>query len=63
MPRPQSRGGSAWYDWEPDLVTRDPRALARERTALADSIRYYQFVQYVFAAQWGAVREARPLAG
>ena len=29
----ESHGGSAWYDWEPGLVTRDPQALARRAGA------------------------------
>ncbi len=54
----ESHGNSAWYDWEPGLVARDPAALARAREALAGPVRYYQFVQYLFWRQWGAVREA-----
>jgi 4-alpha-glucanotransferase len=50
--------GAPWYDWEASLVRRDPKALERWRDKLAESVRYYQFVQYVFAQQWRALRLA-----
>ena len=49
-------GGAAWYDWEPDLVTRRPEALETRRRELADVVRFEQFVQYLFARQWSAMR-------
>ena len=54
----EAHGGAPWYDWEPELVTREPRALARPRTKLGEAILYYQFVQYAFARQWQRLREA-----
>jgi 4-alpha-glucanotransferase len=53
-----AHGGSPWYDWEPELVGREPEALSRARRELAETVRYYEFLQYVFSRQWGAVREA-----
>src|SRR5436309_477326 len=50
--------GTAWFDWEPGLARRDPRSLALWRGKLAEPVRYVQFVQYAFAVQWQAVREA-----
>ena len=50
--------GAAWYEWPKPLVSREPAALARQRKALGESIRYYQFVQFVFDRQWRALREA-----
>lgn len=52
----RSHDGAAWYDWEPELVRRDPRALAAQRKALADEIEYFQFIQYAFDRQWKALR-------
>ncbi len=49
-------GGKPWYEWEPDLVARKPAALARWRDKLAPSIRFHQFVQYVFETQMQALR-------
>ena len=54
----EAHGGAAWYDWEPELVAREPEALARWSEKLAEQIRFYQFVQYAFARQWTALREA-----
>ncbi len=50
--------GAAWFDWEPGLVRRDPKALSLWREKLSEAIRYVQFVQYAFAVQWRALREA-----
>ena len=52
----ESHGGAPWYEWEPGLVTRDPSALQKARQALAEPIRYYQFIQFVFDRQWQALR-------
>jgi 4-alpha-glucanotransferase len=54
----EANGGLAWYDWEPGLVRRAPEALDRWSDRLADSIRYYRFLQYVLAKQWLALRQA-----
>jgi 4-alpha-glucanotransferase len=54
----ESHGGRAWYDWEPKLVTREPASIARARDELAESVAYYQFVQYIFDEQWRALRAA-----
>lgn len=44
--------GVAWTSWEPDLVRRDPGALARWRKQLDGESRYHQFVQFQFRRQW-----------
>lgn len=54
----QEHGGRAWYDWEDPLVRREPKAVARWRQILADSIRYYQFLQFMFDRQWRTLRDA-----
>jgi 4-alpha-glucanotransferase len=51
------RGGLPWYEWEPELVKRDPSALSHWRSKLDDRIRYHEFVQYIFEVQWRALRE------
>jgi 4-alpha-glucanotransferase len=50
--------GGAWLSWDPALAVRDPKALGRYRTELAGEILYYEFVQFAFARQWRALREA-----
>src|SRR5262249_15211890 len=43
-----AHGGRPWYEWEPELVARDPSACDRWRQRLAAGISYHQFVQFVF---------------
>jgi 4-alpha-glucanotransferase len=48
--------GAPWTAWEPELVARQPQAVARARRELADEIRYHEFVQYCFERQWTNLR-------
>jgi 4-alpha-glucanotransferase len=50
-------GGVAWNDWEPEIASRQPDALARWRAELAPEVRFVQFVQYLFFRQWEHLRE------
>jgi 4-alpha-glucanotransferase len=50
--------GIPWFEWEHGLVVRKAETVARWREQLADSVLYYQFVQYAFDRQWRALREA-----
>ncbi len=49
--------GLPWYEWEPELIERDPTALTRWRERLMSGIRYHEFVQFAFELQWQALRE------
>ena len=49
-------GGLPWFEWEPELVARDPSACARWRERLAEGIRYHEFVQFAFEIQWQELR-------
>jgi len=51
-----SQGGREWMDWDKPLRTRKPKALAEVKNRLSEEIRYYIFVQYIFAGQWKALR-------
>ena len=53
-----AHGGQPWYEWEPELVARDPAACDRWREQLADGIRFHEFVQYAFETQWQELRAA-----
>lgn len=46
-----------WWEWHPDLRHRDPGALGRARARLAEDIDYIAYEQYLFFAQWKALRE------
>ena len=50
--------GQPWYQWEPELVAREPEACARWREQLAEGVRFHEFVQYAFEAQWQDLRAA-----
>ena len=45
-----------WHEWEAEIVTRQPEALARWRESLADEIENQQYRQWQFFEQWLAVK-------
>jgi 4-alpha-glucanotransferase len=47
----------AWTKWDPAIAHREPAAVDEWRTRCAREIRVHQFVQYLFASQWQALRE------
>ena len=47
--------GKPWYEWEKPLKFRDPDAIWNVRRKLKESIRFYQFVQFLFFRQWDAL--------
>ena len=49
-------GGKPWYNWDDGLKFRKAAALAQAKKDLADEIRFYCFVQYLFFKQWNALR-------
>jgi 4-alpha-glucanotransferase len=52
----ETSGGRPWYNWEPGLVTRKSSVLARWRDKLAVTVRYHQFIQYMFDIQLQRLR-------
>ncbi len=48
--------GLPWNKWDEPLKYRDPEALRQARQEMAEEIRFYSFVQYLFACQWNALR-------
>ena len=55
--------GKPWYEWEEKLKFRDSDTLWQIRRELADDIRFYSFVQYLFHSQWEALRDYAHRAG
>ena len=50
-------GVSAWTEWpDEDIRLRRPEAVARYREELADDIRLFTYIQYLFFRQWEALR-------
>ena len=47
-----------WTKWpECDLVLRKPSALAAARIEFKEAINYHTFLQYVYAEQWGSLKD------
>lgn len=53
----RAHGRLPWPRWDPTLVRREPGAMERARTELADEIALETFVQHEFARQWTGLRE------
>ncbi len=53
----EQHGGAPWYQWEAPLKHREEAAMAAARLELADAIRFYGFVQFLFFRQWKALHE------
>jgi 4-alpha-glucanotransferase len=51
-------GGAAWWDWKPEIASRNQEALARVRRELADTVAFHEYVQWLFAGNWNLAREA-----
>ena len=50
-------GMSAWTEWpDEDIRLRRPEAVARYREELADDIRLFTYIQYLFFRQWETLR-------
>ncbi len=50
------QNGAPWYAWEDGLKFRNADAIWAARQELRDEIRFYSFVQYIFAEQWKKLR-------
>lgn len=53
----------SWTDWEPDVVRRNPAALARYRRELAGAVECHKFWQFTFYQHWDALRSHSSEAG
>ncbi|MGM9608143.1 MAG: 4-alpha-glucanotransferase [Oscillospiraceae bacterium] len=49
-------GGASWLDWPPELRNQDPDALEAARREYAAELDFWRIVQYLFFAQWRALR-------
>ena len=50
-------GGASWSEWDEDIRLRKPDAVTRYAEELHDEIGFYQFLQYIFFAQWAALKQ------
>jgi 4-alpha-glucanotransferase len=56
-------GGGSWHGWPRDIRVREEGALHYYRQALADEIAYHEYLQWLFADQWGALKAHANRAG
>lgn len=59
----ESHNGAVWSTWEPDLVSRQPPALAMAREKLAEAVESQRLRQFLFFRQWLAVKMYANQAG
>jgi 4-alpha-glucanotransferase len=55
--------GRPWSAWPRGLADRADDAIAHARIELADEIRFHEYIQWLFFAQWATVREAAHARG
>ncbi len=48
--------GRCWLDWEEDIKLPTPASKKAWQDKLAEQIRYYRFVQFIFRMQWDELR-------
>ncbi|MCB0199584.1 MAG: 4-alpha-glucanotransferase [Anaerolineae bacterium] len=51
-----AQGGGAWGGWEMDIRTRQPEALKRWATELAEPVKMQKYLQWQFFRQWLALK-------
>ena len=49
-------GGAAWSEWPYETRMREQSALEAARNRLCESIRFYQFIQWLFFEQWAKLK-------
>jgi 4-alpha-glucanotransferase len=52
-----------WTAWPSELAQRQPAALEEQRKALAETVWFHQFTQFVFHQQWLALKQAANIKG
>lgn len=50
-------GGKPWHEWDVDVRSRDPKALAAWRQQLADDVAFETFIQFEFFRQWKSLKK------
>ena len=50
-------GERSWPEWPAELRDREPSAIGRARERLASHMLFYQYVQWIAAQQWRAVKQ------
>lgn len=48
--------GASWIEWDEEIRLRKPEAMKAYKEKYADEVEFYQFQQFLFAAQWLALK-------
>ncbi len=51
-----AHNGTCWLAWEEDIRLRKESALAEYKEKYAEEILFYEYIQYLFAKQWNALK-------
>ena len=51
-----ANGGKCWLEWDEDSRILTPASRAAYEAMLAEEIRYYRFIQFIFFRQWAKLR-------
>jgi 4-alpha-glucanotransferase len=51
-----AHGGGSWHDWKKEIALRRPVGLRRWRAQVADDVSFQKYIQYLFFAQWLALK-------
>ena len=46
-----------WYEWDEAIKRREKNALEKAKSELSEDVLFYEFLQYEFFSQWGAMKE------
>ena len=49
-------GGGSWQGWPREIAVREPETLRHYRDTLADDATYHEYLQWLFAEQWTALK-------
>lgn len=49
-------GGKSWSEWDEDIRLRKPEAMESYGEKLSQEVLFYQYLQFVFANQWGDLK-------
>ncbi len=52
-----SFGGLSWCEWDEDIRRRRPEAVAKYAMDLAEDVRFYKYIQYLFTKQWSKLKK------
>ncbi len=52
-----SFGGLSWCDWSEEIRLRKPEAVAMYEEKLAEDVRFYKYIQYLFTQQWSKLKK------